>query len=94
MHFLLPAAQGSPFIVGLHDFFLEDIAGIKCAYIELEFCSSGDLARRISEGGAMRERVMLNCMMQLCKALKFVHSKKVIHCDIKPANILVFERCV
>lgn len=33
--------------------------------------------------------VLLNYIIQLCEAIKFIHSKGIIHRDIKPENILV-----
>src|SRR4051794_33876502 len=38
---------------------------------------------------ALRRRRLLRMFVQVCQAVDFAHSRGVIHCDLKPANVLV-----
>eukprot|EP00929_Paragymnodinium_shiwhaense_P075225 TRINITY_DN38454_c0_g1_i1.p1 TRINITY_DN38454_c0_g1~~TRINITY_DN38454_c0_g1_i1.p1 ORF type:complete len:419 (-),score=78.63 TRINITY_DN38454_c0_g1_i1:137-1393(-) len=62
-------------------------------YIVMEFASGGDLSHRIQlqrdSGGLFEEYAILCTFLQLCKALQYIHSKKVLHRDLKSANIFV-----
>ena len=59
------------------------------AYIAMEYFSGGDLKERIARGftslGALRTT------SQIAKALDAIHSRGVIHRDLKPQNILFRE---
>ncbi|MFL0809528.1 MAG: protein kinase [Agarilytica sp.] len=38
---------------------------------------------------ALQQHQVLNIFTQICKGLAYAHKNKVVHCDIKPENILV-----
>jgi serine/threonine protein kinase len=56
------------------------------AYIAMEFLAGGTLAARIREG--VESRLALRITSQVARALEAVHSRGVVHRDVKPANIL------
>ncbi|KAI1718356.1 protein kinase domain-containing protein [Ditylenchus destructor] len=62
-----------------------------CLYIILEFMEGGNLDVLIKEHKEepFKDSVILSYSKQLAEALKFIHSKHVIHRDVKPANILL-----
>lgn len=37
------------------------------------------------------EKELFKIMISLLSALTYAHKKKIVHCDLKPANILIFE---
>ncbi len=62
-------------------------------YIVMEFCDKGDLegivkARR---GKLFSEERILDWFVQMCLALKHIHDRKILHRDLKTANIFVMS---
>ena len=55
-------------------------------YIAMEFLPSGTLASRIREG--LTTRSALRVASQIAQALEAIHSRGIVHRDMKPANIL------
>lgn len=59
--------------------------------IVTEFCSQGDLASHIlaRKGKLFDEQEVLDMLAQVCLALAYMHSRRVLHRDLKPQNIFV-----
>jgi len=55
----------------------------------LEACDHGDLHDLIDEHVTVPEDLAAKVMLDAIRALQYLHSKDMIHCDIKPANWLV-----
>lgn len=60
-------------------------------YLVLEFCGGGDLQHFVRKQRRLKEDVAKNFFIQIVRGLKFLHSKNVIHRDIKPQNLLLSE---
>ena len=58
-------------------------------YIAYEYCNGGDLGRYLKFFTRFDETFVQYCLTQLLKGLQALHSKKIIHHDIKPENILI-----
>ncbi|XP_047092592.1 mitogen-activated protein kinase kinase kinase 5-like isoform X1 [Lolium rigidum] len=59
-------------------------------YIYLEYVHPGSINKYISQHcGAMTESVVRNFTRHILKGLAFLHSQKIMHRDIKGANLLV-----
>jgi serine/threonine protein kinase len=62
-------------------------------YIVKQFAGHGSLLYRLQQqqGGLLPLDVALHILYQIGDALHFAHQHHVVHCDIKPANILFNE---
>lgn len=58
-------------------------------YIVMEYVDGMTLKQVIEKGAPFDSKKVLNYGLQIVSALKHAHSKKIIHRDIKPQNILV-----
>ena len=59
-------------------------------YIISEYCDQGDLLGKMKKLNYMSEVVVKFLMMQILNAVAYLHSKKVLHGDIKMENILLY----
>ena len=57
-------------------------------FIVYDFIKGGDLIDVLNKG-LMKEHQIRCIARSMLKALNFLHSNKIIHCDIKPENILM-----
>lgn len=61
----------------------------KAAQIFIEYINGGTLADWIRKGRLRNKRDALSTAIQFCNGMEYTHSKKIIHRDIKPQNILL-----
>lgn len=76
-----------PNIVRIHDIFEEN----GTAYYVMEYAGNGSLADRVKQQGHLPESVAKRYILQVANALAYVHSQKMNHLDVKPANIMLSE---
>jgi serine/threonine protein kinase len=78
-------------IVRIHDFVHDERSGgISMEYIDGETLSN---LRAEKESKVFEPDEITTWMSQLCDALDYAHNHaKVIHCDLKPANLMVNQR--
>ncbi|XP_052459285.1 serine/threonine-protein kinase Nek1-like isoform X2 [Carassius gibelio] len=70
----------------------EDDAGR--IYIVMEYCEGGDLSKVMEthQGESFfEEQQILDWLVQICLALRYLHEKNILHRDIKPQNIFLTE---
>ena len=60
-------------------------------YYVMELVTGGSLEEMLSERGALPVTEAVQLFRQICIGLRNSHSKGVLHCDLKPANILLGE---
>ena len=59
------------------------------AYYVMEFIEGESLSERVKRQGALSLEVALNYVKKIGNALDYVHSFRISHLDVKPANIMV-----
>ena len=78
-----------PNIICVREHFIE--RGRLC--IVMDYASGGDLEQRLQglkkEGGALPESQILDWFVQMALALEYLHSRLVLHRDLKTANVLL-----
>ncbi|KAM9392668.1 serine/threonine-protein kinase ULK1a isoform 2-T3 [Pholidichthys leucotaenia] len=75
-------------IVGLLDY--QEIGG--CVYLVMEYCNGGDLADYLHTKGSLSEDTIRVIVQHIAQAMKMLHSKGILHRDLKPHNILISQR--
>ena len=55
----------------------------------MEYLNGGDLFSLLDEYVYFDEEMAKQYIAEAVLALEYLHSKKIIHCDIKPDNILI-----
>ena len=58
-------------------------------YIVMEFISGHSLKQEVEQKGVFQEDKLKKIIYKIGQALDYVHSKNILHLDIKPSNILM-----
>ncbi len=61
-------------------------------YLVMKYAAHGSLRQRYPRGTRLAPTDILPYLKQLAEALTYTHKQKVVHCDIKPENILLDEQ--
>uniref|UniRef100_A0A7S4S2A6 Protein kinase domain-containing protein n=1 Tax=Alexandrium monilatum TaxID=311494 RepID=A0A7S4S2A6_9DINO len=85
--------QGHPNVcecIGCYDAFRPGTSEAQYIMIVMEKIEGGELASYIKDGQKyLQEPVAKSVFRQACEGLKYIHSKQVVHRDLKAENILV-----
>jgi serine/threonine-protein kinase len=74
-----------PNIVTVHDFGRDGGRN----YIVMEYIEGKDLKTLIKEGSPFKPERALDLAIQICGGIGYAHRAGLVHCDVKPQNILV-----
>jgi serine/threonine protein kinase len=74
-----------PNIVTVHDFGRDGGRN----YIVMEYIEGKDLKTLIKEGSPFKPDRALDIAIQICAGIGYAHRAGLVHCDVKPQNILV-----
>ena len=70
---------------------VEDFEANNTVYFAMEYISGGNLDDYINNKGKLSEGETVRIAKQIGKALAFMHSKRMLHLDLKPGNIMMRE---
>jgi len=76
-----------PHIVRILDFGIED--STTTPFLVMDYVANGTIQECYEEGTLLSLPTVISYVKQVASALDFAHSQKVIHRDVKPANMLV-----
>jgi serine/threonine protein kinase len=76
-----------PNIVTVHDFGLDE--GTNSLFIVMEYVPGTDLKILIEKKGRFSLAETLPLMIQACAAIGYAHRAGLVHCDVKPHNMIV-----
>ncbi len=86
----LASLDSHPNIVQIHSTFERSLPGCSESFkfIEMEYVRDGNLKQRLDSHKFTHAECM-QCFLQLISTVKYLHSKRMLHCDIKPENVLL-----
>mmetsp|Transcript_16944 Transcript_16944/g.18999 ORF Transcript_16944/g.18999 Transcript_16944/m.18999 type:complete len:592 (+) Transcript_16944:244-2019(+) len=61
-------------------------------HMVLEYLEGGELFEKVKKNGQYSEEKAARIMKQFLKALQYLHAKNIVHCDLKPENVLLGAR--
>ena len=82
----LASSLAHPNIVSVVDFGEDTRLG---AFMVMELLEGEPLGARLKKEKRFSTKLTLEVVMQIAEALHYIHGKQIVHCDIKPENILL-----
>lgn len=88
----LLAQMNSPYVVRYFDSFIDG----ESLHIVMEYCNRGDLQNLLKKAKAkdmacLKESVTWNIFLQIVLGLHYLHTKKILHRDLKTANVFLMK---
>ena len=83
------AALTHPNVINIYDYGHAPAATGGGAYLVMSYVDGQPLSRRIAEAGRLSVAETGSMLVQAAKALHATHRGGIIHCDVKPANLLI-----
>jgi hypothetical protein len=83
------AAAAHPGIVNVYDVEAGDPASGREPFFVMELCPGGSLADRLVDGQRVPPDVLVRIIVSVADSLAGLHTRGVVHRDVKPSNILL-----
>jgi serine/threonine protein kinase len=83
------AALTHPNVINIYDYGHAPPADGGAAYLVMSYVDAQPLSRRIAEVGRLSVAETASVLVQAAEALHAAHRGGIIHCDVKPANLLI-----
>ena len=74
-----------PNIIAVHEIF----AAYGTVFLSMDLCDGDDLTNVLASHGPMNEELARRLLGQVAAGLQYAQSHRVIHCDLKPTNVLI-----
>lgn len=84
----LAAQLAHPNIVTAHD--AAEADGLH--FLVMEYVEGTDLGRLVEALGPLPVPIVVECLRQIAHGLQHAHERGLVHCDIKPSNLLLSAR--
>ena len=79
-----------PHIIPVHYFDVDASSGQP--FLVMDYASGGNLRQWHPEGMVLPPATVCNYVGQVADALAYAHQRQIVHCDIKPENMLIGHR--
>ena len=89
----LQSLRSSQFILQFVAFYQATPPNLTKSVLVTEFLAGGDLCERTSaKGYILTEQKCRNIVRQICQGVQYIHSRRYIHLDLKPFNIVFSKK--
>ena len=74
-----------PHIVSILDFAVQD----DVPFLVMDYAPNGTLRQRHPRSSRVQPETILGYLRQAAEALQYAHNERLVHCDVKPENLLI-----
>lgn len=83
----------NPYLIKLYTYNTVKLRNIPCRYTETEFIEGDDLQTLCKNNYTFSVNEVIKLILCISSCIEDLWKKKVVHCDIKPANIIKSKDC-
>jgi len=76
-------------IISVHYFDVDASSGL--TFLVMDYAPAGNLRQRHPEGMILAPSLVCQYIRQVADALAYAHQRQIVHCDVKPENMLISQ---